>query len=685
MIFGATIGHISTDRGSGQEWSPELICASMQGLRSMDHSNNVILKGVKKLTLLVNRSDKALWTFEQASLTLLGLQSMSADTTEVKACLQAMNKKLLRMYSSTAAASVSLSSLSQGLYGLQGMNSQSNEVKQLLCTLSSYVKRINLNEEAGHGATISRCLYGLRRMNIHHAEVYSLTEMLANKINTVCYNTAEEYTAGGFNHPPTLVMIIRSLSNYSSDYQATTKLFRAVIKQYSSACKAMGGSTLSRNDLLRLLFGFKNSTNNNSEIDFCLQLLVDSLPPCTTGGRTCADDENDRAEDTMSAYDLSNALIGLRGMSNTDAKSVTAIDAILRLLTEALLDLQSAPPANPHWVTPKHLSVALQGLQGLTCGQSVLARQCPSVEEGGGGGRASPPYVVMFLDRLYETLQHQQLFVHSNSDPSSGRLDIVHNMTLSQCSRALYGLLRIHPDSSVRISTLKNDIIARVADIISTKFGDETQTHKKDITNISELLELQRVLHFHTFMYKTETGELGGQFNDNVATMSEWVDAYITQSAIIVKENETSDNSTLERRFRKAILTELSNSSSPILENLNKQLYEVKLSSNTNIQGFDVDIIVTFCKHGDDKTEFVYNLEIDGPHHKKPHKETFLQLRDSFLLGSSAVHCVRRMSLFGADPRRTKVINKGARDAAVTRELQHMVTEVQSFFNQPAS
>lgn len=218
MLFGSIIGHISTEmankrynanRSSGdgsessQVWSPELIQTCMTGFKHMDDSNNVILKGVKKMTLLINSSEKSLWTFEQVTLSLLGLQSMTANTKEVKQFLQAMNKKLLRMYStittssssassasssrSSSGAKVSLENLSQGLCGLQSMNSQSNEVKQLLGTLTSYLQRLNFNlrdgERSGHGRSCSHCLHGLRHMNMHHAEVFALGDVLAHKIN----------------------------------------------------------------------------------------------------------------------------------------------------------------------------------------------------------------------------------------------------------------------------------------------------------------------------------------------------------------------------------------------------------------------------------------------------------------------------------------------------------------------
>jgi hypothetical protein len=171
-------------------------------------------------------------------------------------------------------------------------------------------------------------------------------------------------------------------------------------------------------------------------------------------------------------------------------------------------------------------------------------------------------------------------------------------------------------------------------------------------------------------------------FISKLCQVSSWLNDYIKQSAVIVKENETSDNSTLERRFRKGILSAISDinftqmmSSDGGSGNLEAQAYKVTVNWNTNIEGFDVDIVVVFSKEGE--RDFVYNLEIDGPHHKKPHKENFIRLRDQLLLQKGLVHSVRRVSLFeGGDPRRTKVINRSTRDAIIQKEVRHMVKTV---------
>jgi hypothetical protein len=254
-------------------------------------------------------------------------------------------------------------------------------------------------------------------------------------------------------------------------------------------------------------------------------------------------------------------------------------------------------------------------------------------------------------------------------------------MTLSDCSRALYGLLRIHHKASPNIAYLKSDLLARINDLVAMKYGAETRTYKKDITNNSELLELQRVFQFYAFMYKPDTdtdtdacsGAAGGQFYNNVIQSGGWINEYATQSAIIVKENETSDNSILERKFRTAIFSCIRQGGDTFVK------YDVTLSSNTNIQGFDVDIIVTFMMDG---KEFIYNCEIDGPHHKMPHKDMFSQLRDRLLLKKNLVHCVRRISLFGDDPRKTKIITKSAREMVVKSTIEHMMTQVEGFYRE---
>ena len=530
-------------------------------------------------------------------------------------------------------------------------------------------------------------------------------------------NSREAYAASGFNDPRTLTTVIRALSNHSSDYRATTKLFHAVTKQYSRAWQAMGGSQLQTQDLLLLLFGFKNTSNSKRDISMCLKHLVDSVLQNATERdfkATTGDDSHD-FNGYLSAYALSNALIGLRGMSNSSetvtSEGMIAVDHILSMFADALNALRDYDVAedDKYVFTAKHLSVALQGLQGLSCGAShdsgyaspplsfspSSSTSSSSSSSSSATGMTSPvPPVVLLLDALHATLQHQQLMSHSTTDPSSQRLDLVQGMSLAQCSRALYGLLRIHHQASSSTATLKSNLLTRSKEVLTEKYGeDATQMHKRDIVNISELLELQRVLHLYVFMYKDDALPVGVSeatsvsarekkgrlFHDNVCKMSTWLNEYISQSAIIVKENETSDNSTLERRFRKAILAAITSpdfmNATEVADRDSNPYEKVALSSNTNIQGFDVDMIVTFSKDG--MEDFVYNLEIDGPHHKKPHKEAFFRLRDAVLLKSGFVHRVRRVSLFkDNDPRRVQVINKSARDAVVRSELQLMLAAV---------
>ena len=208
MIFGSILGHMSVVKkgnrrrdtnkashskgvGDGGDdtvaWSPKLLQECLIGMKSMDDTNNVTLKGIQKLSLLVNSSHYSLWTFELATQSLLGLKSMTASSKEVQLLLQALTKKLLRLHSTTGSASLSLESISPALLGLEAMNSQSYEVRQLLDTLASYMKRtsacINVRSESQHAAQVGRCLVGMRHMSMHHSEVFTMGELLANKIN----------------------------------------------------------------------------------------------------------------------------------------------------------------------------------------------------------------------------------------------------------------------------------------------------------------------------------------------------------------------------------------------------------------------------------------------------------------------------------------------------------------------
>jgi len=302
-----------------------------------------------------------------------------------------------------------------------------------------------------------------------------------------------------------------------------------------------------------------------------------------------------------------------------------------------------------------------------------------------------PPPVLLLLDAILETLRYQQLFLHTKTDPSSDLLDIIQGMTLSQCSRSMYGLLRLPHTASISVLSLKTNLVHRIEECLKNKYGASTHAHKKDISSISELLELQRVLNLSVFLNNKVSESRGVvrevqhqlntdkalALNGNVTRLREWVNEFVKESAVIVRATETSDNSVLERRFRTAIITQLK-----AKEQDSESPYRVELTSNTNSQGFDVDMIITFKQN---EKEFVYNLEIDGPHHNKPHKEQFFRLRDSFLTEGGHVNYVRRVCLFGNDPRRMQVINKRARAAVVQRELLHMFNKVDSFFAMDAA
>ena len=667
MVFGSVIGHIATTKGS-EPWSPQLIQSCMSGFSSMDDKNNVILKGVKKMTSLIVSSDNELWTFDAVAHCVRGLQCMRAETKEVKAILEALTKKLrYDIDVSTNVSNVTFEVLAIGMLGLQRMNSQSNEVKQLLKGFTVYInKRINFNTESHFAMSLSHCLVGICRMNIHHAEVYSLVDSLARKINAVSYQTIEEFAEGGFDQPSTLKILIRSLSNYSSDYQATTKLLKAIVLQHDKAWKCLGGGRLRSNDFLGMLFGFKNCSNSQHDVDMCLKLLVDSVM------------QNDWKSDDLSsitAFGISNSLIGMRGMTNDLARnSGESVDNILLMLAESLKYLQSSEkssPSNAQMISSQNLSVALQGLQGISCDSRFVAATDSTTP-------VSSPPVVVFLDALIDTLQFQEMYLHT--DPTSEMLDTVRGMNLTQCSRALYGLLHIHHAASPSILALKKCIAIKAEECLTFHYGDTTHAHKKDITNISDLLELQRVLNLSVLLnekYKeTATAAQERLYTERIIRLCDWVNNFVVQSAVIVKENETSDNSILERRFRSAILSSLkiSEDSLPI----SSTPYDIKFMSNTNIGGFDADMLITFKRND---CTFVYNLEIDGPQHNKPHKEKFFRLRDEFLTNRGHVTTVRRVSLFSGDPRRVQVINKRAREEVVTRELKLLFDNASEFFN----
>ena len=656
MIFGSIIGHIAVESDDTSVWTPSLIVSCVRGLQSMHHTHNVALKGVKRFAALVNNSEEKLWTFDDISQLLIGLQFMNAESREVKMILRAVNEKLLHLSKVSHQDIPSLRSVAVGLSGLQSMNSQSSEVKQLLSSFILFVRKINFKESYNQQADdISDCLFSLRRMSVHHREVYIFGELFSKKILTV----SAEGAVVGFNNPVPFVKSILSLSNFSSDFQVTTNLLQVITKQYENECVAMGGSRLNTSDLIRLLPGFKNCTNKNRHVAACLKYIVQSV-------KEESDVQNflDR-NDVITPTELSNALFGLRGMSSA-GENVEIIGDILDILTNCLVNLRDSTPMqfNGHDV-----SAMLQGFQGLSCGSTLNP-----ITNGTSQPSSCSSKIIVFLEVLYDTVAMSA--DHHSTSASTPRFSAIETMTISQCSRALYGLLRVNHQSSKKIELLKNALLSRIEVVLSLKYGDDVSAHGKNITVSSEILELQRVLNLLKSVLKDEVYVKNGEFDGKVSKISDWINQFVARSIHIVKINENDHNSVLERRFLRAFLNNISNTSSHRHENCLRS--EALIESNKNLLGFETDI--TFTNHRNDN-KYIYNLEIDGPHHKKPHKDSFFKLRDGFLIENKVVNYVRRISLFkGDDPRRTRIINKSTIDKVVAEEIEHWSNCVQDYF-----
>ena len=696
---------ICNQDGGVYDLNPRILGCLFLGIQNVNEDNSILPKFLNVLHSHIESCDSS--SFSELSFVnmFFGMQNMSSNTPGVVRILEVLTRKLDR-WIREGGEEITLRGIATCLYGLKGMSSSHSETIRVIRILRFQLDRITeryksfdlmqqyhlLNHDQRlNSKTISMASGIFQNMDCSTAEVRRLLKTQAEAwtvmggIGTVGKNRREnpfrwDTQASG--------NVLYNLRNMSNEYEEVRQMLDVVWAQGLSHFAENEGnrndkSTMSPLTLSNSLYGLNSMTSEFGtpvigkiidaiahQLEINLSMAESSLPTlncnqkrslsfinlnqmCVAlyGIRGCTHNHsfsrriislsckvfNRYANEDMKhlgnldVLSLSISVLGIQSMSNDCAEIRDYLQAVSWLLNSIFIPL---PGDECHLVGD--ISVAtgnfLYGLQ-------AMALSAPEVNSGTISTTDTLSALITLIEKRLVIPFSRHFTIDSLQRSLYGIASVLHNSSdqaIAASSRPLLNIVEAMINCDLLFQSMQpfnrnSGESEGIAEIINL------DSCRDVLPSLNRSLNLLRyVLSVHKVAFSAE------QDLEKIDFIISMLDARSQQLNPLIPSFETG-RSVTEGIFFDYVVK--------FIEEHNLQSV-IDIQKNKLLHGFSTDI--TLIVDNSPSENCVYNIEIDGSHHKFPVRQRFMKLRDTFLQNEHGIE-IHRIDIHGVGYKGSKL------------------------------
>jgi hypothetical protein len=303
-----------------------------------------------------------IFTSRQISECLRALSKMSSDSSHTRSLAHALGCQLERM-----VEPMSVRDIAVAVFGLQKMSNQSKEVRLVLNRLAAHMS-ICGEEDVLDGMDAANVMLGVQRMTSNTREVLKLLSTVSDKLSS---DRSPTFRSRDLAH------ILFGMQSMNCDSREVRRLVSIIASKVRNCADAF-----SAHDIGISIYGIRWMNSGNVEVSELITALTPKIRACNDAfstldvvnclyGLQSMEDRHVGVRDlvgmlsskfanlTIGPTDMrvvSNAFLGLRGMSSQDCPEVLGLLEVLQRLLAC----------STGQVKPRDLADALNGLQNMS-------------------------------------------------------------------------------------------------------------------------------------------------------------------------------------------------------------------------------------------------------------------------------------------------------------------------------